>query len=163
MGKQAKKKEKIGAVNQKNHNRATKHSRTKRRPVVWSSAKDKDGKTRQILVQRNTQWDWGRTHDAVTMENGATKLIAKKPKPHLYEPYDRLMDDWADSLRGYAEYHKAKVEREPLDNGLFRYSVYVDWNDSSAPKGVSREILLVVESRKNLNFGSHRRRRKKRA
>lgn len=162
MGKQAKKSEKSDAKteNQQRHIRATRYTCSKRRHFVWESVQ-KNGDVHEVTYPYNTQWDWSLTHDAVKLEDGITKLMIKKPRPNLWEPFDRLMDDWTDNLMGFVEYHKAKVNREILDNGRFRYIVYVNYIDGSAPKGKAREVLLTVESSKNLNFGSSRRRRKK--
>ena len=160
MGKQAKKKEKTSTDQQK-HNRATRYSRSKRRPIVWSSAYDKEGVRHDVTVPPNTQWDWSLTHDAVTLEDGKTKLMPRKPRPKLYEPYDRLMDNWSDNLTGFAEYHGAKIDREIVEPGLFLYTVYHEIPGRSGRKGKTREVILTVESGKNLNFRSQRKRRKR--
>jgi len=159
MGKQAKKKETTND-NHKKHNRATKHSRTKRRPLVWSSSCDKDGSQHQVIYPNNTQWDWSRTHDAVNMEDGTCKLMPRKQRP-LHEPFDRLTDNWSDNLIGFAEYNGAKIDREIVEPGLFRYTVYYELLGKSHKKGENREVILTVESSKNLNFRSQKKRRKR--
>jgi hypothetical protein len=162
MGKQAKKKQKTEgtAKDQQRHNRATRYSCSKNRPIVWDRAVMQDGDIYEVLLPPNTQWDWSRTHDAVTVDDGTTKLMPKK-QPNLYEPFDTLLDDFGDNLRGFAEFHKAKIERDVVREGYFKYTVYREIVDHMRPKGKGRETLLTVDSSQNLNVGSPRRRRRR--
>lgn len=158
MGKQAKKKQKTEAQAkaQKRHNRGTRGINTKRRPCVWDTRqeiyKDSDGNEKERTVKVTyppyLQWDWSRIYDAVVDDEGRTRLMRRKPdkqKP-LPSPLDTLLEDtWETDLNDYAERHKAKVERTPIGDGIFRYEVWRNEINKRTNKP-ERKVILAVDS-----------------
>lgn len=169
MGKQAKKKQKSDtqAAEQKIHNRATRFSNTKNRQIIWDKKKRKKENgledTYLVTYPPNTQWDWSKIYDAAPDQDGTMRLVRKKSdkQPPLYEPYDMLLEDWEDGIRGYAEqYVNAKIEREQLSNGRFIYTVFQKVKDNK-----NKEVkltLLTIESPRNIHFGGNKKFRKRR-
>lgn len=157
MGKTAKKKEKSAAqaATQRRHNRATRGNNTKNRPIEWKQ---------NVLYNPWLQWDWSRTHDALVDPNdGRTVLVKKKPEKQqpLPEPIDLLLSDWEDGLRSYALEKDAEIERTPLIDGRYKYTVWKESFDQLRSER-SKEVLLTVESPRNLHFGRRKKFRKKR-
>jgi hypothetical protein len=147
MGKQAKPKPANQKGEQRKHNPLTK----------WSN----DIRRRPDLL-----WDWGLIYDAVEEDlpndEHRTFLVRKSPESQraFPEPYDDILLDWELEIQHYAIENKAKIEREHLQNGGTRYTVYVEYQGVGTK--IIRKNLLVIETpRGSVSFSPKKHRNQK--
>jgi len=172
MGKQAKKKQKSEAQikGQKRHNKANRGINTKRRPILWETRervkKDKDGneviEQFDVTYPPNILWDWSRIYDAVTDDEGITRLVRRKPEKQkpLPAPLDTLLDDtWEEDLQAYADDHNAGVSKTPVGGGRFTHEV---WREEYSPiTGKNeRRVLLTVAGARSTKVPTTKKRKK---
>jgi len=148
MGKQAKKKVKVGGGVQKTHNKATRGINTSKRGALWAIrrrlVKDKDGneveKTERVYVPPHTLYDpWDKNR------NDAHRAA---------EPFNDLHLDWREEMMEYAAEKSAKIGSIPYGDGMFSHRVFYGKNAAEP-----QELLLEVISSKALTLERPPRRR----
>lgn len=147
-------------TNQQNHNSATRGINTKRKLILWErrevvkKSKDEGGAETieyvDVKYPPNMMWDWTRIYDAVSNNEGVTRLMKRKSdrqKP-LQAPLDSLLNNSLDEdIVGYAEEHNARVVRTPLGDGRFRFEVVTEQADFHTNKNKTVVLLTVDGAR----------------
>ena len=147
MGKQAKKKEKVGNSNQRKHNSNTKGCNTNKRGALWAvrEYKNKAGevKVEHVFVPHNPQydpWDKDRSRD------------------RAQEPFDSLYLDWRQELMEYAADNNARIAKKTLPEGYLYEVVVPAPRTKRNPDGI--QVLLSIESTQKFVVGGGKGQRK---